>query len=153
MDKEVFFIFFDVRISCFYFFGKELVLIEENLYKAGDSIMFHGSTKGSNLSLVYPDDKTRSIAASEVAGSYMQLDVVGLYSVSQEINEEKIQQQFAVLFPTSEESSVESAINTINSSSKITEADNRAGARDLSQYIMVILLIIMLIEWIVYSYL
>ena len=58
-------------------------LIEDTSYTAGDSIMLHGSTKGSHLSLVYPDGKVTNIAASEVAGSYLQLDTPGLYTVSQ----------------------------------------------------------------------
>lgn len=125
-------------------------LIEDTSYTAGDSIMLHGSTKGSNLSLVYPDGKVTNIAASEVAGSYLQLDTPGLYTVSQEINKETKQQQFTVLFPTREESTVESASNTIASNDKITETDIKTGTRDLSQYLMVLLLILMLLEWIVY---
>ncbi len=125
-------------------------LLEDVTYTSGDNVVLHGSTKGSAISIIQPDGSRKNISASQAAGTYIQVDNPGLYNVSQEVDKETLQEQFAVLFPTREESSVESVKSTILSNDNIKEADIKAGTHDLSRYLLVLLLILMILEWIVY---
>ncbi|MCC8150162.1 MAG: BatA domain-containing protein [Lachnospiraceae bacterium] len=59
-------------------------LTEDTSYVAGDSILIRGQSTGSDLTVICPDQSTEQIAASEAAGSYMEVSQLGIYQVSQE---------------------------------------------------------------------
>ncbi len=125
-------------------------LTEETSYIVGDSIMLHGSTRGSELTLVKPDGSKQTMEASEAAGSYVQLTQTGVYEVSQEQEGVLKQQKFFAGFPSALESCVESAQNMMEDSGNSVEIQTRAGALEIRNYILILLLLLLVGEWILY---
>lgn len=125
-------------------------LTEKNAYVAGDSILLHGSTRGSDLSLVMPDNRTQVLSAAEAYGSYIEVDTPGVYQVSQKIDSQTQKQQFAVSFPTALESDVESPEHMAGMEGAVRTGAARTGVRELRNVILAILLLLLLAEWMVY---
>ncbi len=125
-------------------------LTDKIAYTVGDSILLHGSTRGSDMKLLNPEGKAQTMEVSEAAGSYLQLTKPGVYEISQEQNEVWKQQKFFASFPSVLESSVESAQTMMEDSEDGVEIQTRAGALEMRNYILVLLLLLILGEWIVY---
>lgn len=125
-------------------------LTEQNFYTAGDSVMLHGSTRGSDLILTDSAGEKRTIDASKAAGSYVQVTDPGVYEVSQELDGNMKQQKFSVGFPSRLESSVVSAQSMVQESSDGAGLQIRAGALEIRNYILILLLVLLAAEWIVY---
>ncbi|MCI8992750.1 MAG: VWA domain-containing protein [Eubacterium sp.] len=125
-------------------------LTEKTSYVAGESILVHGMGSGSDLTLRLPDGSVQQIAASEAAGSYLEGTETGVYHVSQEQNGRVKEQAFAVQFPSGQESSVNSA-QDMASDQEIQDGQNFAGATELRNLFLVILLILMAAEWVIYA--
>lgn len=124
-------------------------LTEKNSYTAGESILVHGTASGSDLAVQLPDNSVQQIASSEAAGSYLEGTETGIYQVSQEQNGMTKEQQFAVQFPSGQESFVHSA-QSMADDSKSTAGQNFAGTTELRNLFLVILLILMAAEWVIY---
>lgn len=125
-------------------------LTEGNSFVAGASTMLHGSTRGSDIKLACPGGEVKSLEASQAAGSYIELDEMGLYKVSQELEGDTITQQFAVQFPSAMESWVDSAMTMIGQDGQAQEANIHTGVLELRNYILFVLLLLLVLEWIVY---
>lgn len=125
-------------------------LTEETSYTVGDSIMLHGSTRGSELTLVKPGGSKQTMEESEAAGSYVQLTQTGVYEVSQELEGTLKQQKFFAGFPSALESCVESAQSMMEDSENGVEIQTRAGALEIRNYILILLLLLLVGEWILY---
>lgn len=125
-------------------------LAERNSYIAGESIMLHGSTRGSDLTLIKPDGEKQMVEASEASGSYLQVTQTGVYKVSQEVEGTLKQQNFTVDFPSALESSVESAQSMTADGENGSNIQTRAGALEIRNYILILLLILLAGEWILY---
>lgn len=125
-------------------------LTESSSYVAGASIMLHGSTKGSDLTLTMPGGNSQTVEASESSGSYLEVDDTGIYSVSQELNDTTKWQQFAVQYPSALESNVESAQSMLGPQGLATEANIHKGVLELRNYIIAILILLLIAEWIIY---
>ena len=125
-------------------------LTEQTSYTAGESVMLHGSTRGSELTLIKPDGEKQSIEASEASGSYLQVSQPGVYEVSQEMEGTTKRQNFVVGFPSALESSVESAQSMAADGGEGGNIQARAGAVEIRNYILVLLLVFMIVEWILY---
>lgn len=125
-------------------------LTEKNAYVAGDSVMLHGNTKGSELTLRLPDGSTQILDASEASGSYLEVEQTGIYHVSQELEKEQKKQDFTVAFPTASESHVESAQNMEMANSDGDGWNWGIGTLELRNYLLILLLILLTAEWIVY---
>lgn len=125
-------------------------LTEQNSYTAGESVMLHGSTRGSELTLVKPDGEKQMIEASEASGSYLQVSEPGVYQISQKIDDTVKQQKFVVGFPSALESSVESAQSMTEEGENGVNIQTRAGAVEMRNYILLLLLVLMVAEWILY---
>lgn len=141
---------FPILISDLADYLLEESLIEENSYVAGDSVLLHGSTRGSDLTLVLPDGSTQKLEASEASGSYQELARTGVYEVSQELEGTVKSQKFTAGFPCAQESSVESAEQMIAEENGVTEASARTGMVEIRNYLLLLLLVLLLVEWIVY---
>ena len=102
---------FPILMSAFSDYLLNGSLTEKNAYVVGDSILLHGSTKGSDLTLKLPDGSTRILDASEASGSYLEVEQTGIYHVSQELDGEQKEQDFTAAFPAASESHVEPADN------------------------------------------
>lgn len=144
---------FPVLISNFseYLLGGSL--IEQNRYTVGDSILLHGSTRGSDMELHIPNEKTRSMKASEASGAYMRLEKTGLYQVSQMQEKHEITQYFAAVFPTLESQvgiHVDSADDMISQSEQVKDFSTHTATVDLKNLVLLLLLIPLLVEWFVY---
>ncbi|MCD8365797.1 MAG: hypothetical protein LUC83_08330, partial [Clostridiales bacterium] len=124
-------------------------LTEDVSYVAGESILIHGQSTGSDLTVVFPDQSTEQIAASEAAASYMEVSQLGIYQVSQEQGEELVSQCFAVQFPTASESAVESASLMENVQDGAVESGG-IGTKELRNLVLILLLILMCAEWLIY---
>lgn len=124
-------------------------LTEKNAYTAGDSILLHGSTRGSDLTLVLPDGEEQILSASEAYGSYVEVAMPGIYKVSQELEDTTQQQQFSVAFPTSLESDVDSAEN-MTTQGTATAISSHRGVRELRNVLLIVLLLLLIVEWAVY---
>ncbi|MGN0293280.1 MAG: VWA domain-containing protein, partial [Lachnospiraceae bacterium] len=125
-------------------------LTEKNSYTAGDSVMLHGSTKGSELTLKLPDGKTETLDASQAAGSYVQVTQTGVYEVSQELDGKVKNQKFSSGFPAELESSVVSAQSMVKEDGEDTGLPTRMGALDIRNYVLILLLFLLAAEWIIY---
>ena len=125
-------------------------LTEKNIYTAGDSIMLHGSTAGSELILTGPDGISRTVEALKAAGSYVQVTDPGIYEVSQEQDIKVKKQKFAVNFPVEQESSVVSAGSMVKDGDNGAGPALRAGALEIRNYLLILLLLLLAAEWIVY---
>ncbi len=124
-------------------------LTEETSYVAGDSILIHGQSTGSDLTVIRPDQSREQIAASEAAGSYMEVSQLGIYQVSQEQGEMLETQYFAVQFPTALESEVESAAD-MESAQESTVESGGVGTTELQNFVLILLLVLMCAEWLIY---
>lgn len=128
-------------------------LTDKNSYTVGDSILLHGSTGGSGLTLVYPDLSTRTMDASEVSGSYLEVPESGIYRISQEQEGKLVQQQFAASFPETESKvgfSVDSAEDMILQSDQVESVSTYTFIVELRNVVLILLLLLMLAEWFVY---
>ncbi|MDD7389153.1 MAG: BatA domain-containing protein [Lachnospiraceae bacterium] len=125
-------------------------LTEKNSYTAGDSVMLHGSTKGSELTLTEPDGETKTLDASQAAGSYVQVTQSGIYEVSQELDGNVKNQKFSVGFPTELESEVVSAQSMVKEDGEDADPAVRIGALDIRNYVLILLLLLLAAEWIIY---
>ncbi|MCD8230937.1 MAG: BatA and WFA domain-containing protein [Clostridiales bacterium] len=125
-------------------------LTEDTTYVAGESILLHGNSTGSDLTITLPDQSTQTIAASEAAGSYMEVSQTGVYQAVQEQGEETVTQNFAVQFPAASESNPESAETMENAESASAVSSNALGTRELRNLIIILLLLLMCAEWIIY---
>lgn len=125
-------------------------LTEKNSYTAGDSVMLHGSTKGSELTFTEPDGKTKMLDASQAAGSYVQVTQTGVYEVSQELDGKVKEQKFSSAFPAELESSVVSAQSMVKDDDQNAGLPARIGTLDIRNYVLILLLLLMAAEWIVY---
>lgn len=125
-------------------------LTEQSSYVAGESVMLHGSTRGSELTVVKPDGKKQMVEASEASGSYLQVTETGVYRVSQEVEGILKQQNFTVGFPSALESSVESAQSMSEDGENGSNIQMRAGALEIRNYVLILLLLLLMGEWILY---
>ncbi|MCD8148059.1 MAG: BatA and WFA domain-containing protein [Clostridiales bacterium] len=124
-------------------------LTEDTSYVAGDSILIHGQSTGSDLTVIRPDRNTEQIAASEAAGSYMEVSQLGIYQVSQEQGETRKTQYFAVQFPTALESEVEPASAMEDAQEGAAETGG-VGTTELRNLVLILLLLLMCAEWLIY---
>lgn len=124
-------------------------LTEKTSYVAGESILIHGSSSGSELKVLCPDGSSETIPAGETAGSYLEKQQPGIYQVSQEQDETEKVQMFAVQFPSGTESMVESA-QSMESEQDKALGTGRAGAMELRNLFLILLLILMGAEWAIY---
>ncbi|MGN0268792.1 MAG: BatA domain-containing protein [Lachnospiraceae bacterium] len=141
---------FPILMSAFSDYLLNGSLTEKNSYVVGDSIMLHGSTKGSELTLKLPDGSTRILDASEASGSYLEVEQTGIYHVSQELDGEQKEQDFTAAFPAASESHVEPADNMEAAAPDKTDGNRGIGTMELRNYILILLLILLIAEWIVY---
>lgn len=123
-------------------------LTEKTSYTAGESILLHGSTSGSEMQISNPDGSQDQIPVSEAAGSYLTGQNPGLYRVSQQQNGEEKEQWFAVQFPTASESETESAQSMAQSEDQT--AHSPASSMDLDRIFLIVLLCFMGAEWLIY---
>ena len=112
--------------------------------------MLHGSTKGSELTLTEPDGETKTLDASQAAGSYVQVTQSGIYEVSQELDGNVKNQKFSVGFPTELESEVVSAQSMVKEDGEDADPAVRIGALDIRNYVLILLLLLLAAEWIIY---
>lgn len=124
-------------------------LTEKTSYVAGESILLHGSGSGSDLTVLCPDGSTEKIPAEESAGAYLEKQQPGVYQVSQEQGEVLKEQMFAVQFPSGTESDVESAQSMVSEDGS-TAGTGGAGALELRNLFLILLMILMGVEWAVY---
>lgn len=141
---------FPILMSAFSDYLLNGSLTEKNAYVVGDSIMLHGSTKGSELTLKLPDGSTRILDASESSGSYLEVEQTGIYHVSQELDGEQKEQDFTAAFPAASESHVEPADNMEAADPDEMDENRGFGTMELRNYILILLLILLIAEWIVY---
>ena len=125
-------------------------LTDEISYTAGDSIVLHGSTGGSELILTEPDGTKRSIEASKAAGSYVQVTDVGIYEAVQELDGKVKQQKFSAGFPVEQESSVNSARSMVKEGDEGVILQGRMGVLEIRNYLLFVLLLLLAAEWIIY---
>lgn len=125
-------------------------LIDKSAYVVGESVVLHGSTRGDALTLVTPDGKQQQLEASEASGSYVQLNQMGIYHISQKVEEITKEQSFVAGFPVVSESSVTSAAQMIAEDEQATELEKKSGILEVRKYILIILLILMCVEWGIY---
>lgn len=124
-------------------------LTEKTSYVAGESILVHGNSSGSDLTVRCPDGSSETIPAVEAAGSYLEKQQPGIYQVSQMQGDTKKEQMFAVQFPSGSESTVETAQSMVSEQDGALEA-GRAGAMELRNLFLIILLLVMGLEWAIY---
>lgn len=124
-------------------------LTEKTSYIAGESILIHGSSSGSDLTVFCPDGSSEKIPASEAAGSYLEKQQPGVYQVSQEQGDTGKEQRFAVQFPSGSESMVDSAQSMV-SSQDASLGTVHSGAMELRNLFLIILMILMGVEWAIY---
>lgn len=124
-------------------------LTEKTSYVAGESILVHGSGSGSELTVLCPDGSSETIPAEEAAGSYLEKQEPGVYQVSQKQGDAVKEQMFAVQFPSGQESSVESA-QSMSYDQDSDPGTGRAGAMELRNLFLILLLILMGAEWAIY---
>lgn len=141
---------FPILISAFSDYLLNGSLTEKNSYVVGDSIMLHGNTKGSELTLKLPDGSTRILDASEASGSYLEVEQTGIYHVSQELGGEQKEQDFTAAFPVASESHVEPADNMETTDPDGADWNRGIGTLELRNYILILLMILLIAEWIVY---
>jgi hypothetical protein len=120
-------------------------LTEKVSYVTGESILLHGNSNASELTIYNPDGTTDEISA----GSYVEKQQPGVYRVVQTQGETQKEQSFAVQFPSGQESSVE-AVQSYTTDSDGIQQNGYAGARELRNLFLIILLILMGAEWVVY---
>jgi hypothetical protein len=124
-------------------------LAEQTSYVAGDSVVLHGSTRGSQLDITLPDQSQQVLEALEASGSYLSVDQLGLYQVSQTVEDELRTQMFSVGFPGTE-SVVESAELMTGEGKAAQAVEIHTGILEIRNYILILLLLLMVAEWIIY---
>lgn len=124
-------------------------LTEKTSYVTGESILVHGIGSGSDLTVLCPDGSTETIPAVEAAGTYLEKQQPGVYQISQEQGDVKKEQMFAVQFPSGLESVVESAQSMISEQDGVS-GSGRAGAMELRNLFLILLLILIGAEWAIY---
>lgn len=124
-------------------------IVDSDYFTVGDSIMLHGNSKGEDINIITPSGKTKGIEAINGVGSYFEVDEMGIYSVSQKNNDQLVEQNFASVFPCETESWVEPADNMFANGS-VSEVDVRTGMLEIRNYILIVLLLLLMAEWVVY---
>ena len=125
-------------------------LVEESNYILGDSVVVHGSSKGEDVYIKDAAGKKHDFDVEKSAGNYIMLEDMGICKVTQKVeNEEKVQ-YFAGNFPYETESNVDKADNMFSDDSGTVELTGKTAALEIKNYIILILLLVIISEWIVY---
>ena len=125
-------------------------LVEESNYILGDSVVVHGSSKGEDVYIKDAAGKKHDFDVEKSAGNYIMLEDMGICKVTQKVeNEEKVQ-YFVGNFPYETESNVDKADNMFSDDSGTVELTGKTAALEIKNYIILILLLVIISEWIVY---
>lgn len=124
---------------------------EKDTYVAGESVILHGRSGQNAMTLRTPDGSVETIPALEAQGAYLQVTQPGVYTVSQEIDQEVKTQFFTVMFPCAYESKVTSAETMLAESGTATKAEIVTGTRELQKLVLILVLLLLAAEWIVYT--
>lgn len=124
-------------------------IIDSDYCTVGDSMMIHGDSKGQDVIINLPSGEVNTLKAFESSGAYYEVSQMGCYSISQKNEGQEDIQYLAAGFPTETESWVESADNMLTNN-MAREVDIKTGMMDIRKYILVILLVLLIAEWIVY---
>ena len=78
------------------------------------------------------------------------MEQTGIYHVSQELDGEQKEQDFTAAFPAASESHVEPADNMEAADPDEADGNRGFGTLELRNYILILLMILLIAEWIVY---
>ena len=121
------------------------ILIKNN-YVAGEQVSFNPSSKGSDLTITLPDGKDLKMQLQYPMKEFNNTSMVGIYKVSQEVNNKKQTEIFAVNYPNNQEinNQVDSNIKSNN------KTDISKGYINLQIYLIITLIVLLFVEWIIY---
>ncbi len=141
---------FPIFIHNIIYYLSEASLTVSNNFVCGDNIPIFLNPSGEDLNIVLPDNSTKMIENKFPVKPFEDTYMTGIYTLTQK-NQDRIDEaKVSVNYPTDSESSLK--IDEISNEGTIN--NNFYGASfeqfDLSQYILLILLLLVCIEWFVY---
>lgn len=124
-------------------------MVSEDFYETGDKIVFNGSLNGSDLKVTSPAGETTTLPAAVATSAYTDTAQAGVYSVTQTVNNEEKLELFVVRFPVDQESH-QTGEATAEDVTVGEDDKSLSGGRDLRNWIVLIILLALAVEWIVY---
>ena len=124
-------------------------MVPQNDYETGDKIVFNGNLNGSDLTVTSPAGAVVTLPTAVTTNAYTDTAQAGVYSVAQTVNGEERQEQFVVRFPVETESHLEEAAVEVGETAG-EDNKNLTGGRELRNWIILILLLALGVEWFIY---
>ncbi|WP_238882414.1 BatA and WFA domain-containing protein [Clostridium sp. YIM B02551] len=122
-------------------------ILSSGEFSAGESVPLNPNIDGGDINITNPKGKEKSMPIRFPMKEFEETNEVGIYKVTQDIKGEKKEEKFGVNFPSSEESDVteEGSERGDNKEFKVR------GGRNLTEYMVILSLIVLMIEWFIYT--
>lgn len=122
-------------------------MLDKYSFKSGEEVKINARVDGEAVKITNPKGEEEIIDLRFPLKPYRGTDIIGIYEVVQNINEESIKTSFTVNFPTDSESNIEEENKSIDN---LKENKSIKGGLNLRVYLIILSLIIIFIEWILY---
>lgn len=124
-------------------------LVENNIvnsnYIGGEDIKINGSSAYDELIITSPSGRVRTIENNNILNENLEL---GVYSI--EDSDNSLSEMFSINFPSTEEGNI--IDDTIeNVEARLNENSSTKGRLDITPYIISVIIILIITEWILYN--
>ncbi len=124
-------------------------MVPEEEFVTGDKVIFNASPNGSDLTITCPNEKTSTLPAAVATNAFTETEEAGIYKVTQTLDQGEKTEHFVVRFPIEQESHNKETVADENETVG-TDTKNLSGGRDLRNFIIVLLLLLLGAEWFFY---
>ncbi|TCK98695.1 von Willebrand factor type A domain-containing protein [Natranaerovirga hydrolytica] len=122
-------------------------ILKSHTFTAGEAVSFHAHTRGSSITITKPNGENEEVPIRFPMLDFTNTKEAGIYTATQTIEEETLTEYFVVNFPQEEKIRGEPVIMDNNQQ---TQQSIRYGRMDLTKYLIMALLGLVLVEWIAY---
>lgn len=129
-------------------YALESALTEVSSCITGDKVTIYSRGYDTDITITLPSGEKVIMEASLTSKVFTDVIYTGLYSVSQTVGEEEITSAFYAGFPVEAESAQEASASVEGAT--VGSDTNPSGGRELRNWIMALLLLLLLAEWIIY---
>lgn len=134
-------------------YALESSLVESASYMTGDKVLLYSRGHDSDMTITLPDGGEVVIEAALTSKVFTDVDYSGRYTVSQTLKgtsdkEETVSNAFYAGFPVERESGQEAGASVDGAT--VGSDEVVGGGRDLRNYVIALLLLLLLSEWIIY---
>lgn len=121
--------------------------LTSNQYKCGESVNIIPLPQAERINVITPDKIKEEVSTKYPVKPFEETSKPGIYEIKQKLLEKEDSKLIAINFPNSESDISVGKSTTISTSGSLLNS----GGIDLSSYLLILALMIILIEWLVYT--